>query len=67
VHKYMRAHRSEGATEPGQDGPGPTGLAHPGVGSAPLFLEREDPSTLSTWRRRHLQGESHLLERPSTS
>jgi hypothetical protein len=33
----------------------------------PPFLEREDVSTLSTWRRRHSQGESHSPERPSTS
>jgi hypothetical protein len=31
------------------------------------FLEREDDATLSMWRCRHLQGESHSPERPSTS
>jgi hypothetical protein len=43
VHKYMRTHKSEGATEPGRDGPGPVGPSRPawptpGVGSALLFL-----------------------------
>jgi hypothetical protein len=42
VHKYMRTHGSEGATEPGRDGPGPIGPSRrawptPGVSSAPLF------------------------------
>jgi hypothetical protein len=51
VHKYMRTHGSEGATESGRDGPGlvgPSRLAWttPWVGSAPLFLAREDTSTL---------------------
>jgi hypothetical protein len=43
VHKDRRTHGSEGATEPGQDGPRPVGLGRPawptpGVGSPPLFL-----------------------------
>jgi hypothetical protein len=33
----------------------------------PSFLELEDDTTLSTWRRRHSQRESHSLERSSTS
>jgi hypothetical protein len=45
VHKHMRTHRSEGATEPGWDGPGPVGLSRPawrtpGVGSAPFSCTR---------------------------
>jgi hypothetical protein len=65
VHNDKRTHVRKGATEPGQDGPGPPGLAHPGVGWPP-FLQREDLSTLSMWRRRHSQGESHSPERSST-
>jgi hypothetical protein len=47
----MRTHGSEGATEPGRDGPGPVGPVRPAwptpeVGSAPLLLAREDTSTL---------------------
>jgi hypothetical protein len=43
VHKHMRIHGSEGATEPGRDGPGPVGPSRPawptpGVGSASFFL-----------------------------
>jgi hypothetical protein len=45
----------------------PAGLAHSSVCSAPLFLEREDDATLSTWRHRHSQRESHSPERPSKS
>jgi hypothetical protein len=29
VHNNLMAHRSEGATEPGRDGPGPVGLVRP--------------------------------------
>jgi hypothetical protein len=29
VHKCMRTHGSEGATEPGRDGPGPVGPSRP--------------------------------------
>jgi hypothetical protein len=51
VHKYMRTHGSEGATELGRDGPGPVGPSRPawptpGVGSAHLFFACEDTSTL---------------------
>jgi hypothetical protein len=47
VHKYMRTHGSEGATEPGRDGPGPVSPSQPAcptpeVGSAPLFLHPKD-------------------------
>jgi hypothetical protein len=61
VRKDMRTHGREGATEPGQDGPGPVGPGRPAwptpVSVRPPFLEREDPSTLSTWRHRHSQRE----------
>jgi hypothetical protein len=47
VHKCMRTHGSEGATEPGRDGPGPvvpSRSAWPSskVGSAPLFLHPKE-------------------------
>jgi hypothetical protein len=39
VQNVKRTHGSDGATEPDWMGrPRPAGLAHPGVGSAPLFL-----------------------------
>jgi hypothetical protein len=43
VHKYMRTNGSEGATEPGRDGPGPVGPRQlawptPGVASVSFFL-----------------------------
>jgi hypothetical protein len=41
VHNHLRTHESEGATEPGRDGPGPVGPGQPawpapGVGLPPL-------------------------------
>jgi hypothetical protein len=47
VHKHMRTHGSEGATEPGRDGHGPVGPSQtawptPGVGSAPILLHPKD-------------------------
>jgi hypothetical protein len=70
VHKDMRTHRSEGATEPGKDGPRPVGPGRPTwstLGSVrPPFLEREDPSTLSTWRHHHSQREIYSPEMPFT-
>jgi hypothetical protein len=45
VQNGKRTHGSEGATEPGRDGPGLTGLAHSRGGSPPL-LEREEDATL---------------------
>jgi hypothetical protein len=47
VHKCMGTHGSEGATEPGRDGPGPVGPSRPAwptprVGSAPLSLHPKD-------------------------
>jgi hypothetical protein len=47
VHKCMRTHGSEGATESDRNGPGPVGPGQPaqptpGVGSAPLFLHPKD-------------------------
>jgi hypothetical protein len=75
VHKYMRTHGSEGATEPGRDGPGPVGPSRPawptpGVGSAPLFLHpkelqpkvRGGTAILKRERERAIR-----TERPSTS
>jgi hypothetical protein len=64
VHNHMRTHGSEGATEPGRDGPRPVGPSRPtwptpGVGSAPPFLAPEGSSTLKPWRHCHLQGGSH--------
>jgi hypothetical protein len=56
VHNYMRTHRSEGATEPGRDRPGPVGRPDPLPGSVrPPFLAPEGSSTLSPWRHCHLQ------------
>jgi hypothetical protein len=57
VHNDKRTHVREGATKPGRHGPGPVSpgrLAWPIPGSiqAPI-LEREDVSTLSTWRHLH--------------
>jgi hypothetical protein len=47
MHNHLRTHGSEGATEPGRDGPGPVGPGRPtwptpGVGSAPLSLHPKD-------------------------
>jgi hypothetical protein len=42
VHKCIRTHGSEGATEPGREGPGSAGLAQSRVGSAPLSLHPKD-------------------------
>jgi hypothetical protein len=47
VHNHLRTHGSEGATEPGRDGPRPVGLGRPaqptpGVGSPPLSLHPKD-------------------------
>jgi hypothetical protein len=52
VQNVKRTHGSEGATDPGRDGPRSVGLAHSCVGSAP-FLECEDDATMDPWRRRH--------------
>jgi hypothetical protein len=50
VHKCMRTHGSEGATEPGRTRPTPD------VGSPPPFLALEGFSTLKPWRCRHSRG-----------
>jgi hypothetical protein len=60
MHNHLRTHRSEGATEPGWDGPRPVGPSPPawptpGVGSPPPFLTPEGSSTLKPWRHRHSQ------------
>jgi hypothetical protein len=70
VHKYMRTHGSEGATEPGRDGPGPVGLTDFQGRFGPPFLAPEGFSTLSSWRRRHSQErerESHSHREATTS
>jgi hypothetical protein len=66
----MRTHGSEGATEPGRDGPRPGGLAHSRGRFGLLFLALKDPSTLSCWRCHHSQDREpfareaiHKLER----
>jgi hypothetical protein len=60
VHNHLRTHGSEGATEPGRDGPGPVGPGRPTQptpGSVrPPFLAPEGSSTLKPWRRRHSTG-----------
>jgi hypothetical protein len=64
VHKYMRTHGSEGATEPGRYGPGPpVGLAHFEGRFGPPFHAPEDPSTLSSWRLRHSQDREPFTPR----
>jgi hypothetical protein len=72
VHKYMRTHESEEATEPSRDGPGPVGPSRtawptPGASSASFFLH---PKILQP----HVAGgaairktKSHSPERPSKS
>jgi hypothetical protein len=71
VQNVKRTHGSKEATEPGRMGLGRSAQADR---TSPFsrrfgspFLECEDDATLSTWRSRHSQGESHSPERPSTS
>jgi hypothetical protein len=62
MHNHLRTHGSEGATEPGRDGPGPVGPSRPGpllTSVRPPFLAPEGFSTLKPWRRGHSGGESH--------
>jgi hypothetical protein len=64
VHKCMRTHGSEGATEPSRSGPGPVGPSRtawptPGVGSAPLSLHPKDLSPYSPKGAAIHRGESH--------
>jgi hypothetical protein len=70
VHKDMRTHGSEGATELGQDGPRPIDPGQPAwptLGSvwAPFFSVK----LLQTYVRGDaaIHRESHSPERPSTS
>jgi hypothetical protein len=47
MHNHLRTHESEGATEPGWDGPGPIDPSWPAwpsprVGSTPLSLHPKD-------------------------
>jgi hypothetical protein len=73
VHKHMRTHGSEGATEPGQDGPGsvgPSGPAWPSssVGSTPLSLHPKDLFNPKSVEAPPFRGERAIrTERPSTS
>jgi hypothetical protein len=59
VHKYMKTHRSEGATESGRGGPRPADPTHFGGQLGPPFLAPEGSLTLKPWRRHHRRGESH--------
>jgi hypothetical protein len=62
VHKHMRTHRSEGATEPGRDGPGPAGLAHFQDRFSLPFLAPEGSSTQCLGRCHHShRGETFAL------
>jgi hypothetical protein len=74
VHKCMKTHGSEGATEPGRGGPRPVGPGRPAqptseVGSAPFPCTRRifNPKTLETLpfnRESHSHQEAiHKLER----
>jgi hypothetical protein len=68
VYNYMRTHGREGATEPGQDGPGPVGPSQPawptlGGRFGPPFLAPEGSSTLSSWRRHHSQDKEPFAPR----
>jgi hypothetical protein len=62
VQNDKSAHVREGATEPGQNGPGSVGPAHPRGGSAPVSWG-EDESTLNTWRHYHSQRERAIRPR----
>jgi hypothetical protein len=64
VHNHTRTHRSEGATEPSRDGPGPVGPSRParpssGVGSAPLSLHPKDLQPYVPRGAAIRKGESH--------
>jgi hypothetical protein len=64
VHKCMRTHRSEGANEPGRDGPRPVGPIRPAcptsrVGSAPLSVHPKDIQPYVPGSAAIRKGESH--------
>jgi hypothetical protein len=66
VHKYMRTHGSEGATEPGRawvGRPKPANLAHFQGWFGPPFLAPEGSSTLSSWRHHHSEGREPFAPR----
>jgi hypothetical protein len=72
VHKCMRTHRSEGATEPGRSGPGPVSPGRPawptpGVGSPPFPCTRRifNPKVLEV--PPFAGGRAICTRRPSTS
>jgi hypothetical protein len=72
VHKCMRTHGSEGATEPSRDGPGLVGPSRPAwptprVGSAPLSLHSKDLNPKSLEVPPFVKGRAIRTERPSTS
>jgi hypothetical protein len=68
VQNVKGTHESEGATEPGRDGPrpvSPSRLAWPIPVSVrpPPFLEPEEDGALKSWRRRHSQRERVIRPR----
>jgi hypothetical protein len=66
VHKCMRTHGSEGATEPGwvwAGRPKPVGLAQFQGRFGHPFLAPEGASTLSSWRRHHSQDREPFAPR----
>jgi hypothetical protein len=72
VHKYMRTHGSEGATESGQDGPGSVGPSRP---AGPLWGSVRPPfsCTRRTFNSKFVEAPPFIgqrvicTERPSTS
>jgi hypothetical protein len=72
MHNHMRTHGSEGATEPGRDGPGPVGPSRPawptsGVGSAPLPCTRRIFNSKALEAPPFVKPRAIRTERPSTS
>jgi hypothetical protein len=59
VHNHLRTHRSEGATEPGRDGPGPIGLAHFQRRFSPPF-----PCTRRIFNRKSLEAPPFAQREP---
>jgi hypothetical protein len=72
VHNHLRTHRSEGATEPGRDGPGPIGPSRPAwpspeVGSTPLPCTQRIFNPKSLEAPPFAKQRAIRTERPSTS
>jgi hypothetical protein len=72
MHNHMRTHGSEGATEPGWDGPGPVGLRRPAwptprVGSPPFTCTRRIFNPMSLEAPPFALERAIRTERPSTS